>query len=183
MIETLLQAERLLLHGMVDQAETLYMRTLEADPRNAIALVGLSRVASERGDTRTAYGHARAALEIDPQNPTAQRLEARLAEVLAAAGEPVERPDWLEKIDAAPPEPMVEADSAPTEAADAADSGAVEPSAEQAVFARNPSMADHRRMEGQRHQPPAPADAPVSSGQARESTPRRPGLLRRLLGR
>ncbi|MGI8928143.1 MAG: tetratricopeptide repeat protein, partial [Candidatus Limnocylindrales bacterium] len=82
MIEALLQAERLLVHGMVDQAERIYASALEQDPLNAIAVVGLARVALERADDRLAYRHARRALEIDPQNAAALRLEARLAEVL-----------------------------------------------------------------------------------------------------
>ena len=88
MIEALLQAERLLVHGMVDQAEQIYAGALAQDPHNAIAVVGLARVALERGDEQLAYARARQALEIDPQNAAAQRLEARLAEVFAARGTP-----------------------------------------------------------------------------------------------
>lgn len=95
MIEPLLQAERLLLHGQVDAAERIYETTLAADPRNSIAAVGLARVALERGDDRLAYNKACAALEIDRENVAALRLEARLSEVLAARGEPVVRPAWV----------------------------------------------------------------------------------------
>jgi thioredoxin-like negative regulator of GroEL len=95
MIESLLQAERLLVVGQVDGAEKIYESTLAADPRNSIALVGLARVALERGDDRLAYRHTCDALDIDRQNAAALRLEARLSEVLAARGEPVERPAWL----------------------------------------------------------------------------------------
>jgi thioredoxin-like negative regulator of GroEL len=95
MIEPLLQAERLLVHGQVDAAERIYASTIAADPRNAIAVVGLARVALERGDDRLAYEHACAALQIDRQNAAALRLEARLSEVLATRGESVERPQWL----------------------------------------------------------------------------------------
>ena len=95
MIEPLLQAERLLLHGQIDAAERLYASTLAADPRNSIAAVGLARIALERGNDLLAYQHACAALEIDRQNSAALRLEARLSEVLAARGQPVERPAWM----------------------------------------------------------------------------------------
>lgn len=95
MIESLLQAERLLVHGQVDAAERIYASTIAADPRNAIAVVGLARVALERGDDRLAYEHACAALEVDRQNAAALRLEARLSEVLTTRGESVERPPWL----------------------------------------------------------------------------------------
>lgn len=95
MIESLLQAERLLVVGQVDAAEKIYSSTLAADPRNSIAMVGLARVALERGDDRLAYQHACEALDIDRQNAAALRLEARLSEVLATRGEPVQRPAWL----------------------------------------------------------------------------------------
>ena len=94
MIEILLQAERQLTMGLVDQAERLYWQAIEADPRNAIAVVGLARVAIERADDRTAYAFAVQALGIDPENAAALRLEARLAEVLAARGQPVQRPPF-----------------------------------------------------------------------------------------
>ena len=83
MIEALLQAERLLVVGLVDQAERIYTSALEQDPLNAIAVVGLARVALERGDDRLAYQQARRALEIDPENAAAIRLELRLAEVMS----------------------------------------------------------------------------------------------------
>ena len=92
MIEILLQAERELTMDRLDQAERLYWQAIEADPRNAIAVVGLARVAIERGDDRTAYAFAVQALGIDPEDALALRLEARLAEVMAARGEPVHRP-------------------------------------------------------------------------------------------
>ena len=81
MIELLLNAESQLALGLLDQAERTYRTVLEADPRNAIAAVGLSRVALERGDEAGAHALARAALEIDPENATAGRMLDRLAEV------------------------------------------------------------------------------------------------------
>jgi thioredoxin-like negative regulator of GroEL len=87
MIEQLIEAERLLGHGLIDRADRLYRQIAAADPRNAIAVVGLARVALERGDDRTAYVEARRALEIDPEDQAAQHLVMRLAEVMTARGE------------------------------------------------------------------------------------------------
>jgi tetratricopeptide (TPR) repeat protein len=95
MVELLLQAERALSVGMVDQAEALYRRVAEADPRNAIALVGLARVALERADDREAYVQARRAAAVDPENAAARRLVERLEEVFVHRGEPVPMVDTI----------------------------------------------------------------------------------------
>jgi hypothetical protein len=87
MIELLVEAERALTHGLVDHAERLYQHVAASDPKNSIAVMGLARVALERGDDRTAYLHARAALSIDADNPAAQHLVMRLTEVMAGRGE------------------------------------------------------------------------------------------------
>ena len=87
MIELILQAERALSVGQLDQAERLYRQAAEADPRNSIAVVGLARVALDRGDDRGAYTLARQALDIDPENAAAQRLADRLDEVMRFRGE------------------------------------------------------------------------------------------------
>ena len=95
MMELLLQAERTLAMGRLDDAERLYRKALEADPRNAIAVVGLARLSIERGDDLEAYRLAGRALELDPENAAAVRMAMRLHEVLGARGEPVELPPRL----------------------------------------------------------------------------------------
>ena len=92
MMELLLQAEGALSVGLLDRAETLYRQVAAADPRNAIAIVGLSRVELERGNQPTALELARRALAIDPENVAAQRMVQRLEEVLAFQGVDVSIP-------------------------------------------------------------------------------------------
>ena len=86
MIELLLQAERAMSVGLIDRAETLYTQVAEADPQNSIAVVGLARVALERGDEADALALARRALAIDPENAAAARMVERLDEVLRYRG-------------------------------------------------------------------------------------------------
>lgn len=86
MIERLLEAERALAVGLVDQAERLYTTAAEADPRNAIAVVGLAKIALERGDDERALMLGQRALEIDPENVAARRLVDRLNEVRVHRG-------------------------------------------------------------------------------------------------
>ena len=87
MIELLLEAERALTHGLIDQAERLYRQVADSDPHSSIAVMGLARVALERGDDRAAFVFARQALSIDAQNPAAPHLVMRLTEVMAGRGE------------------------------------------------------------------------------------------------
>jgi tetratricopeptide (TPR) repeat protein len=87
MIELLLDAERAMSLGRTDQAERLFRQAADADPRNSIAVVGLARVALEHEDEAGALALARRALEIDADNPAAQRLADRLVEVMAYRGE------------------------------------------------------------------------------------------------
>jgi predicted Zn-dependent protease len=88
-IEPMLEAERALAVGLLDQAERLYRQVVAADPNNSIAIVGLARVALERGDERTAYLEAKRALALDPDNPMASHLKMRMAEILRGRGEEV----------------------------------------------------------------------------------------------
>jgi Tetratricopeptide repeat len=111
-IEQLIEAERALTHGLVDQAERLYRQVAGLDPKNSIAVVGLARVALERGDDRTAYVEARRALAIDPDNPAAQHLVMRLAEVMAGRGE---TPPDVDDAEAATPVDVVGAAPKPAE--------------------------------------------------------------------
>ena len=169
MIEALLQAERLLVHGMIDQAERIYASALEQDPLNAIAVVGLARVALERADDRLAYEHARRALDIDPQNAAALRLEARLAEVLGVGASTAATTD---------------PDSLTTGGQPALIPGSEARPSEQFVFTRNPSMADHQRVEDERREVPraSPAEGRTQPDPPPAPTAERGGLLRRLLG-
>ena len=83
----MLEAERALAVGLIDQADRLFGQVVAADPRNSIAMVGLARVALERGDERGAYLAAKRALAIDPDNPMASHMAMRMAEILRARGE------------------------------------------------------------------------------------------------
>jgi hypothetical protein len=102
MIEPLLEAERAMSFGLIDQAERLYRQVAEHDPKSSIAVVGLARVALERGDERTAYVEAKRATEIDPENPAAQHLVMRLTEVYQGRGEPLPTVDPAEPAATAP---------------------------------------------------------------------------------
>ena len=92
MIEQILQADRYLQVDQVEKARDAYQKVVDLDPANSIAVVGLARCALSEGDDQQAYQLAARALEIDPENDMARRMEARLSEILATRGEPVERP-------------------------------------------------------------------------------------------
>jgi tetratricopeptide (TPR) repeat protein len=76
-IELLLEAGRARAAGDLELAEAIYRRVADADPRNAIAVVGLADMAFERGDLLTARALADRALEIDPDEVAARRLLTR----------------------------------------------------------------------------------------------------------
>jgi tetratricopeptide (TPR) repeat protein len=88
-IEIMLQGERMLALGRLDEAEKLYRQAADADPHNSIAVVGLARIAVERGDDPAAYRFAQRALAIDPENAAADRLARRLDEVYAYRGQSI----------------------------------------------------------------------------------------------
>ncbi|HSL32446.1 MAG TPA: tetratricopeptide repeat protein [Candidatus Limnocylindrales bacterium] len=140
MIEVLLEAERALTHGRIDEADRLYRQVAERDPKSAIAVVGLARVALERGDDLAAYLHGRRALAIDPENPTARHLVMRMGEVLAGRGEapgdagqalpPVPAPSAAPSDPAAParePGPGAASDQRPAASAPHPDAGRRKP--------------------------------------------------------
>ncbi|HET7701753.1 MAG TPA: tetratricopeptide repeat protein [Candidatus Limnocylindrales bacterium] len=87
MIELMLEAERAIGIGLLDQAERLYAQVVANDPKNSIAVTGLARVALERGDQRGAYTFARRALALDPENHLASHLSQRMAEQMRNRGE------------------------------------------------------------------------------------------------
>ena len=87
MIEMMLEAERAMGIGLIDNAERLYRQVVALDPKNSIAVTGLARVALERGDQRGAYTFARQALALDPDNPIASHLAMRMAEQMRNRGE------------------------------------------------------------------------------------------------
>jgi tetratricopeptide (TPR) repeat protein len=82
-IERLLAAEAALDRDELDIAERLFDQVSRADERNAIAVVGLGRVAARRGRHDDARALMERALAIDPDEAAAQRLLAELDAVAA----------------------------------------------------------------------------------------------------
>jgi tetratricopeptide (TPR) repeat protein len=82
-IERLLAADEALERDDLDTAAKLFGQVAEADPRNAIAAVGLGRVAAGRDDAAEARMWFLRALEIDPDEAAARRLLAALDRELA----------------------------------------------------------------------------------------------------
>ena len=190
MIELLLQADRTLTMGLVDQAERLYRQAADADPLNAIAVVGLGRVAVERGDDRGAWELAVHALEIDPENASAVRLEARSAEILAARGEPVERPGWVVANELAwrrrgTSDLSARAAAMPRPAPPRPVYPATPGSGAAAAAAASAAMSPRTATDGPMTSPPttAPTPAPATPPTQAPAPARKRGFLARLLGR
>jgi thioredoxin-like negative regulator of GroEL len=89
MIERLLAADAALAEGELEAASRLFAQVAEADPRNAIAVVGLARIAMREGRTEEARGLLARALEIDPDEAAAQRL---IRELYVSTPAPVPEP-------------------------------------------------------------------------------------------
>ena len=101
MIERLLAADGALARDELDHAERLFRQVADADPRNAIALVGLARVALRRGERDSARRDLERALEIDPDEAAARRLLDELDAAPAALPElpgPPSRPSLLARL-------------------------------------------------------------------------------------
>jgi tetratricopeptide (TPR) repeat protein len=92
MIERLLAAEKALDQGMLDTAGRLFDQVAQADPRNAIALVGLAKVALREDRIDDARELAEQALAIDPDEAAAQRLLREVYAEVRPAHEPTPAP-------------------------------------------------------------------------------------------
>ena len=88
MFELLLQADKSLSEGLLDQAEQTYWQLIELDPTNAIAMAGLAMISLERLDKRLARTFAERALGIDPDSIVARRVLQALNEGSALAPDP-----------------------------------------------------------------------------------------------
>ena len=93
MIERLLAADAALDRGELDIADRLFTQVVEADSRNAIAVVGLGRVAARRGDLDDARALMARALEIDPDEAAAQKFLAQMTPEAVAAPAPESAPE------------------------------------------------------------------------------------------
>jgi tetratricopeptide (TPR) repeat protein len=193
MIERLLEAERALSVGLLDQAERLYQQAWDADPHNSIAVVGLARVALERGDEPAAQALGRRALEIDPDNQAARRMVDRLVEVATTRTQSVAQPAPTEPAEpppaeaprkrrphVAPPEAIRTSGSGKRRTSPAAAPGPTLPKAKPlTASATKPAAAQGQRPRPAKPAAPAqPTDGEV--GGKRGNDDKEPGLLDRL---
>jgi len=160
MIELLLQAERALGMGALDQAERLYWQAIDADSQNAIAIVGLAKVARHRGDDRTAIAFGRRALKVDAENAVARRLVAELE--AAHPAEAAHAAETTPPADAAPADTKHPADAAPATPA-AVDATPALPAVEKAPSAPPAAHAATSKRDG--------AGEPAVSGDAGATDP------------
>ncbi len=202
MIELLLVAEKLISDGDFDRAELLFAQVSQADPRNAIAVAGLARVALARGDHEKAFDEARRALAIDPEEGAAQRLLDKLITEAEARDEgagqdldPVPPATWSvdpavaeeARLQTAAEEARAQAEAATEARAQVwalAQAGATEARAQAIANAR--AAAAEARAEATAVAQAAVAQAAVASRQVTSepasATPERRSLLARLLG-
>lgn len=92
MIERLLAGDAALARDDLEVADRLFGQVAEADPRNAIAVVGLARIAVRRGELGRARELVERALAIDPDEAAAGRLLAQL-DLERTASEPGTAPE------------------------------------------------------------------------------------------
>ena len=74
MIERLLAGDAALARDDLEMADRLFTQVADADPRNAMAVVGLARIAVRRGDFERARELAGRALAIDSDEAAGRRL-------------------------------------------------------------------------------------------------------------
>jgi hypothetical protein len=80
MFELLLQADKSMSDGLLDQAERTYWQLIELDPTNAIAVACVARISLKRGDGRLARTFADRAIGIDPDSIVARKVIHALEE-------------------------------------------------------------------------------------------------------
>lgn len=186
MIEQILLADRHLQVDQVDRARDIYQRVVDADPGNAIAVVGLARCALADGDDRLAHELAAQALEIDPENDMARRMEARLSEVMASRGEPVDRPEAAAAPSAREMRPVVTEEPKPSAGPSAPASVAAQAPRPPAAAPRPPAATPRPPAATPRPAPrpkPTAPKAPVKPSPAAKEPPVRKSLFDRLMGR
>ena len=136
MIERLLAAEKALDQGMLDTAGRLFDQVAQADPRNAIAFVGLAKVALREDRIDDARELAEQALAIDPDEAAAQRLLREVYAEVRPAPEP--KPALESRPATAAPEPAASEPRAPEPAAP--EPAAPDVPAREVRVAREPSL-------------------------------------------